>query len=270
MRKILKILMYPWEKRRKRKEEFNILLKKAKLKLKKHKNTSIILGCLKVFQSDNGKYFIEDEYGNILHDGLTESQAIKQMAKYSDDAKVAGKTLEDHIYDIAYNTKGLAVKISSVSKSALDDLVRNVWNDLLRLKRNKRKGAVSIMEHPKYGTIGGGSIKGLARGILPDHFHPVLKDWLQGVLKKMDDGVIPRSWQHGKCAEAEVLSELLWRIDPSGKMDINKIRKILEGTISKAADLSTNAATRGSFKPACKSCAPMLKYFNILQDINPI
>lgn len=262
--------MYPWERRRKPRQKFKVLLKKAKLKLKKYENTSITLGCLKFFQNKNGKYYIQDEYGNILHDGLTESQAAKQITKYSDDAKAAEKTIEDHVYDVAYNIRGLSLKLSSKAKKTLQDLVVTAWDEVSRLPSKKRKGAVCVMEHPKYGIITGISIKGISRGKLPDNLYPILDDWLRVTLKKMDDKIIPRNWQHGKCAEVSVLSELLWKIDPSGKLNINQIRKILNGTISKAADLNKNPALHGNFKPACFSCNPMLKYFNIFQDINKI
>jgi hypothetical protein len=270
MRKLLKLLIYPWEIRKKRKKKLSNLLKEAKLKIIKIKDTSIVLGCLKMGLADDGKYIIKDEYGNILHKGLTEKEAAEQLAKYKKAAKAEGKTLEDYIYDIAYNIKGYSVKISAKAKKGLNDLVKKTWDEILLLSKKKHKGAVSILEHPKYGIINGKSIKGIVRGEFPSGLHPLLDDWVRTVYKKMNDGIIPRNWQHGKCAEVDAISSLLWKIDPTGKAGIDKIRKILEGTVSKAADLNKQRSLHGAFKPACKSCNPLLRYFNIIQDINKI
>ncbi|WP_430411002.1 hypothetical protein [Kordia sp.] len=88
MRKLLKILMYAWEKRRKKRKELKELLNQAGLKLVKAKNTSITLACIIPISDKQGKYKIVDEADNsiVYNTGLTEDEAAEQMARYMNDA----------------------------------------------------------------------------------------------------------------------------------------------------------------------------------------
>lgn len=100
--------MYPWEIRKKRKEELEKLLQKAGLKLVKIKDTSITLGCLITVGDKNGKFNIVDELDNtkVYDTGLTSEQAAKRMAQYTEDAqksypKLSGdEALSRHMDDI--------------------------------------------------------------------------------------------------------------------------------------------------------------------------
>lgn len=157
-------------------------------------------------------------------------------------------------------------KLSYRALDELEILLDRVWLKLQSLPSRKRKGAVSIIEHPILGIFKGQSIKGIPRGVLPDGLHPVLKSWLDETLKFMERGLIKRNWQHGKCAEVDALSKLLWKIDPSGKLGINEIREQVKGSISRAIELSSKSELHGSFKKACDSCNPMLDFFKIIED----
>ncbi len=88
MRKLLKILMYAWEKRRKKRKELKELLNQAGLKLIKVRSTSITLVCIIPISDKQGKYKIVDEADNsiIYNTGLTEDEAAEQMARYMNEA----------------------------------------------------------------------------------------------------------------------------------------------------------------------------------------
>jgi len=56
-------------------------------------------------------------------------------------------------------------------------------------------------------------------------------------------------------------------------MSIEKAREVLKGSVSKAKSINNNNTPRGILshglhKSACRSCNPLLKYFNIIEDFN--
>ncbi|PTX60506.1 hypothetical protein C8N46_106151 [Kordia periserrulae] len=80
--------MYPWERKRKKKEELRKLLRIAGLKLITRRNTSITLGCIISINDGKGTKSIVSEADNsIVYDkGLSADEAAKKMAKYNKEA----------------------------------------------------------------------------------------------------------------------------------------------------------------------------------------
>jgi len=97
IRKIIQFLTYPWVKRRKRKKEFERLLKLAGLKLIKKANTSVTLCCMASAKKSDGTFKIVDRDDNsiIYDDNLTEKEAINKIAEHTMNAKKKYPNLSD-------------------------------------------------------------------------------------------------------------------------------------------------------------------------------
>lgn len=166
--------------------------------------------------------------------------------------------------------KLLSGRISERAKRELIEMVDIAWEQIKKLPRRKRKGAVCVLEHPKYGIFKGISVKGLPREVFPEGLHPKLLNWLENRLLKMKKGDVRYLGQHGKCAEVVAFSELLWKIDPLGTKSLEDITRELLGTTSKSLRLSLDKAEHGRHLDACDSCNPMLGDFGMLEDFTKI
>lgn len=93
------------------------------------------------------------------------------------------------------------------------------------------------------------------------------KKWLE-----MEKGVVSEVIHHGKCAEVDALNQLLYSLENQfGKLNLDKVKNLLNNNaISKALDVNKNIKQHGEFKEACKSCNPMLEYFNIIEDLTEL
>lgn len=116
-------------------------------------------------------------------------------------------------------------------------------------------------------------MKGIGRGEFPN-IHPILDKYIRRIWKDVElvKDIKMRHWQHGKCAEVNALDQLLYYLENKhGKLNLDQVKELLfDKTISKALDMNRDISKHGRFKNACKSCNPMLKFFNIIEDITDL
>lgn len=163
-----------------------------------------------------------------------------------------------------------------ISLSAYKALNKKVNEALIKWKKiDRRPGVAAILE----GTVNGKKIqivkyssKGIHKHSLPNLRHPLVNDWLKNIANPK----LRSRRTHGKCAEPLAISDYLYRAEEllnikKGKMTIEQAREALKGSISKAKSIHNNPENKlahGLHKGACKSCNPLLKHFEILEDIN--
>lgn len=151
------------------------------------------------------------------------------------------------------------IKLSDEAEGILQKYADNA---VLAYTKNERPSMVSILSRDDKMVLAYSNKSGLKHNDLPQGLHPLVKEWLE----KISDLNLRSRPQHGKCAEPAAISKWLWEIDPKGKMKINTARKEFEGVMSKAKAIkgtTFKSIHHGEIKPACKSCNPLLKYFNI-------
>lgn len=263
MRRLLKFLMYPWEKHRKRKEKLKKLLKNLGLKLVKHKNTSIILGCFDFVKRKKGHYDIVDSNGGVVEKNVKAHDLGKKIALQEEKAKKAKKLL-----NYTFNNK-----VTKISKKARK-LLNNKLDDALRKWKNpvNRPGVVAILEgkiNGKIVTITGYTSKGLTKAQIRARRHPLVDEWLEFLAPSK----LRKRPTHGKCAEPINISEWIFEVEKAlnmkkGSMKIEQARKIFSEVASKAISIQNGNAHQfinGLDKVACRSCNPLLKYFNIAE-----
>ena len=99
--------------------------------------------------------------------------------------------------------------------------------------------------------------------------HPLVDEWLEVLAPE----VLQRRGTHGRCAEPINISEWLFRAEealkiPKGSLKIEQAREIFSSVISKAKAIQNNDVDKLIHrldKQACRSCNPLLKYFNIIE-----
>ena len=136
-------------------------------------------------------------------------------------------------------------------------------NAILGYTKLQRPTVVSVLEGNGKRVFAYSNKAKLAANEIPKGLHPLVKKWL-----KEADEVIQQRPQHGKCAEPSAISKWLWEFDPNGKMTIEQARKQFDGVVSKAINIESKKIKRiqhGTYKEACKSCNPLLEFFNITE-----
>ncbi len=209
-------------------------------------------------------YVLIKEGKEIFRGTKEEVEAIaKKLKGMSDD--VAEKYLDDLEEAIKIIRKG---ELPKATNQRLKIFANEFLESIPRMK--DRKGAVCAIQY-KGEVFYGRSFKGLERGVFPD-LHPLLDAWVRKRWKEMELGKVTRLWQHGKCAEVDALNQLLYSLENQfGKLNLDKVKNLLDkNAISKALDVSKNIKLHGEFKEACKSCNPMLEYFNIIEDLTEL
>jgi hypothetical protein len=165
---------------------------------------------------------------------------------------------------IAIKHKKLPRKTNIRLKSFADEVINSIT------RSRDRKGAVCAIQF-KGEVFLGRSFKGYERGKFPE-LHPLLDHWVKKRWKLIEDGKVLFNGQHGKCAEVDALNKLLLVLEKNyGKLTLEKVKRILGGnTISKALEINKKVEIHGKFKEACLSCNPMLKEFNIIEDLTEL
>jgi hypothetical protein len=208
--------------------------------------------------------------GKSIREGLTKKQAeeflkdilLKLKDKSDDFVKKYLDDLEEAM--IAIKHKKLPRKTNIKLKSFADEVINSIT------RSRDKKGAVCAIQF-KGEVFLGRSFKGYGRGKFPE-LHPLLDDWVKKRWKLIEDGKVLFNGQHGKCAEVDALNKLLLVLEKNyGKLTLEKVKRILGGnTISKALEINKKVEIHGKFKEACKSCNPMLKEFNIIEDLTEL
>lgn len=190
-------------------------------------------------------------------------ELAKKLKKLNNEE--AKNYLDDLYYSLsAIKSKKLPEKTNIILRKYADEVIQAI-------QRSKdKKGAVCAIQY-KGDVFYGKSFKGIERGKFPE-LHPILNDWVQKRWAKMDEGIIERLWQHGKCAEVDALNQLLHSLEKRyGKLSLEKVRDLLDqNSISKALEIHKKSEIHGNFKEACNSCYPMLEDFKIIEDLTEL
>jgi hypothetical protein len=136
-------------------------------------------------------------------------------------------------------------------------------NAVLGFTKLKRPTVVSVLEGNGKRVFAYSNKAKLAADEIPKGLHPLVKKWLNDA-----DKTIKQIPHHGKCAEPSAISKWLWEVDPKGKMKIDQARKQFERVVSKAVNIESKKVKpidHATYKEACKSCNPLLDYFNITE-----
>ncbi|VXB83039.1 hypothetical protein FLAVO9AF_290095 [Flavobacterium sp. 9AF] len=191
-------------------------------------------------------------------------EAIADKLKgMSDD--VARKYLDDLEEAVKSIRKG---ELPKATNQRLKELADEFLESIPRMK--DKKGAVCAIQF-KGEVFYGRSFKGFNKGKFPD-LHPILDKWIKNKWLEMEKGIVSEVIHHGKCAEVDALNQLLYSLENQfGKLNLDKAKNLLnKNAISKALDVNKDINRHGIFKEACKSCNPMLEYFNIIEDLTEL
>ncbi|NVK08263.1 MAG: hypothetical protein HWD89_04375 [Tenacibaculum sp.] len=245
------------------KDDIYTLFEKLDVVIKKVPQQPVLASGVPVPVGDNlyalvkdGKEFFRGAKKEI--DELAEK--LKKLGEA--DAKKYLDELEESL--IAIKAKRLPNKTNLRLQKYADEVV-----EAIQRSRDK-KGAVCAIQY-KGESFYGKSFKGYSREELPP-MHHLVEDYIKPIHKKMVSGQIDMFGQHGKCAEVDALSQLFYHLEKIyGRLTLEKAKNLIENnTISKALEIHKKSEIHGRFKEACKSCNPMLKYFEIIEDLTEL
>ncbi|SNR17732.1 YwqJ-related putative deaminase [Tenacibaculum jejuense] len=163
------------------------------------------------------------------------------------------------------------LKLSRVGLSKLDTFV----DEALQIPKEIRTGAAAVLE----GTINGKlevlvnyTSKGLKKSQIRGRRHKLVDNWLE-IIAKRDYPHLFQRRNHGRCAEPINISEWLFKSEESlgikkNGMTIDQARVIFSDVVSKAKSIENSGVDKlshGLHKNACRTCNPLLSYFNIKQ-----
>ena len=150
------------------------------------------------------------------------------------------------------NKKG----VSPAASKKLDELVES---SLTTFSNSKRPGAAAVMEGDNFKAVAKISVRGVDGAYFPG-INPTIKEILEAIPSPN------RAKGHGKCAEVQVLSDVLNKKFKDLKPTLEQVSDYLKGTKSKAVSLqrsSKKTGSHGKFKCACSSCTIVLKKLKI-------
>lgn len=182
--------------------------------------------------------------------------------------KVSDNALTDAQERVKDNTKAKALKkeLADLSKRIEKpiDTLSKMADEALLWNAKKRPKACAFLEGKGKSVFNYSFKKKLPAGGFPKDLHPLVDDWVKEMWKLHSQGKIKLPEHHGKCAEVVNISDWLKKIDPKGKITIDEAKEAFEGVVSHAREIDKKLAeVHGTYKPACKSCASILDYFNI-------
>ncbi|CAL2089071.1 YwqJ-related putative deaminase [Tenacibaculum sp. 190524A05c] len=217
---------------------------------------------------------IGDNLYALLKDGKeifrgTKKQ-IEELSKVLE--KLNDKSREKIISRILERSRSV-LKLSRNGLAKLDSFV----DEALQIPKEKRTGAAAVLE----GTINGKlevlvnyTSKGLNKSQIRGRRHKLVDDWLE-VIAKRDYPHLFQRRNHGRCAEPINISEWLFKAEKSlgikkNGMTIDQARVVFADVVSKAKSIENTGVDKlshGLHKNACRTCNPLLDYFNIKEVI---
>ncbi|WP_281979503.1 YwqJ-related putative deaminase [Tenacibaculum mesophilum] len=245
------------------KDDIYTLFEKLDVAIKKVRQQPVLASGVPVPVGENLYALVKD--GKELFRGTKKEidELAEKLKKLSEaEAKKYLGELEESL--IAIKAKRLPNKTNLRLQKYADEVV-----EAIQRSRDK-KGAVCVIQY-KGESFYGKSFKGYSREELPP-MHHLVEDYIKPIHKKMVSGQIDMFGQHGKCAEVDALSQLFYYLEKIyGRLTLEKAKNLIENnTISKALEIHKKSEIHGRFKEACKSCNPMLKYFEIIEDLTEL